>query len=81
MFSATPLGGFDMMGFGRGREVCALCAPDPPLRSVFLGGADNLKFLTRRKRKYQSHLIQNQGCRRVLIQHARGEGSALGLGA
>lgn len=75
---ATPLGAFDMIGFGLGREVCA---SDPPLWSVFLGGADNLKFLARRKRKYQSLLIQSQGCRRVLIQHAQWEGSVLGLGA
>lgn len=81
MCGATPLGSFDMIGFGLGREVCALCVPDPPLRSVVLGGADNLKFLARRKWKYQSLLIQTQGCRRVLIQHTQREGSALGLGA
>lgn len=52
------------------RGLCSLCAC-PPLRSVFLGGTDNLKFLARRKRKYQSLLIQSQGCRRVLIQHAQ----------
>lgn len=41
---ATPPGGFDMVGFGLGGNVCALCVPDHPLRSVFLGEADNLKF-------------------------------------
>lgn len=74
MCGATPLGAFDVIGFGLGREVCA---PDPPLWSVFLGGA----VLARRKRKYLSLLVQSQGCRRVLIQHAQWEGSVLGLGA
>lgn len=69
---ATPLGAFDVIGFGLGREVCA---PDPPLWSVFLGGA----VLARRKPEIPKSLSTKPGLQ-AGVNSARSVGR-IGAGA